>query len=79
MQVRELIELAAKGIEVLAVAIMVAFIVIGTIRWVFHSVTKIAGAMSGTVCIGQNVAGRLELLVAAISFALWRWIRHRSL
>jgi uncharacterized membrane protein len=66
MQVRELIELAAKGIEVLAVAIMVAFIVIGTIRWVFHSVTKIAGGYERyRVVLGKTLLVGLELLVAA--------------
>lgn len=66
IQVRELIELAAKGIEVLAVAIMVTFIVVGTIRWVFHSVTKIAGGYERyRMVLGKTLLVGLEILVAA--------------
>jgi uncharacterized membrane protein len=65
-QIREWIELAAQGIEVLAVAIMVAFIVIGTTRWVFHSATKIAKAYERyRVVLGKTLLVGLELLVAA--------------
>lgn len=36
-QVRETIEWIAQSIEVLAVAVMVTFIVIGTLRWLARS------------------------------------------
>jgi uncharacterized membrane protein len=65
-QIREWIELAAQGIEILAVAIMVCFIIIGTTRWVFHSVNKIAGGYERyRVAMGKTLLVGLELLVAA--------------
>ena len=38
------IELAARVIETLAVAIMLIFILIASARWLFHSLNKIEGA-----------------------------------
>jgi uncharacterized membrane protein len=65
-QIREWIEIAAMGIETLAVAIMVSFIIIGTTRWVFHSVNKIAGGYERyRVVLGKTLLIGLELLVAA--------------
>ena len=65
-QIREWIELAAQGIEILAVAIMVSFIIIGTARWVFHSVKRIAGGYERyRVVMGKTLLVGLELLVAA--------------
>ena len=65
-QYREWIELAAQGIEVLAVAIMVLFIIIGTLRWVFHSAKKVAGTYERyRVVLGKTLLVGLELLVAA--------------
>ncbi len=60
LQVREWIEFAAQGIEALAVAVMVFFIIIGTTRWIFHSLKKIEGgyrALPGRV--RENIAGRI--------------------
>jgi uncharacterized membrane protein len=65
-QIREWIEIAAQGIEILAVVIMVCFIIIGTARWVFHSVNKIAGGYERyRVVMGKTLLVGLELLVAA--------------
>ena len=65
-QIREWIEFAAQGIEILAVAIMVSFIIIGTARWVFHSVKRIAGGYERyRVVMGKTLLVGLELLVAA--------------
>jgi uncharacterized membrane protein len=65
-QIREWIEIAAMGIEALAVAIMVCFIIIGTTRWVFHSANKIAGGYERyRVVLGKTLLIGLELLVAA--------------
>jgi uncharacterized membrane protein len=64
--VREWIELASKGIEALAVAIMVGFIVIGTLRWLFHSLKGIEGTYERyRVVLGKTLQLGLELLVAA--------------
>jgi uncharacterized membrane protein len=66
-QIREWIELAAQGIETLAVAIMVCFIIIGTTRWVFHSVNKIAGGYERyRVVMGKTLLVGLELLGALV-------------
>jgi uncharacterized membrane protein len=65
-QIREGIELAAQGVEIVAVAIMVCFIIVGTTRWVFHSVNKIAGGYERyRVVLGKTLLIGLELLVAA--------------
>jgi uncharacterized membrane protein len=66
LQLREWIELAAHGVEVLAVAIMVSFIIYGTVRWLFHSVNKISGSYERyRVMLGKTLLIGLELLVAA--------------
>jgi len=65
-QLREWIELASQGIEALAVAIMVCFIILGTTRWLFHSTKKIAGTYERyRVVLGKTMLVGLELLVAA--------------
>jgi uncharacterized membrane protein len=65
-QIRDWIELASQGIEALAVAIMVAFILIGTSRWVFHSAKLIEGTYERyRVILGKTLLVGLELLVAA--------------
>lgn len=63
---RHWIELAARGIEALAVAIMVIFILIGTTRFLFHSLGKIEGAYERyRIVLGKTLLVGLELLVAA--------------
>jgi len=65
-QIHELIDLAARGIEVLAVAIMVVFIIVGTARWCIHSVNKINGGYERyRVVLGKTLLIGLELMVAA--------------
>ena len=65
-QFREWIELTARGIEALAVAIMLLFIIIGTVRWIFHSLRKIEGSYERyRVTLGKTLLIGLELLVAA--------------
>jgi uncharacterized membrane protein len=65
-QVREWIDLASQGIEALAVAIMVCFIVIETARWLFHSVKGIEGTYERyRLMLGKTLQVGLELLVAA--------------
>jgi uncharacterized membrane protein len=65
-RVREWVELAALGVEALAVAIMLAFIVAGTVGWVFHSAKKIEGTYERyRVVLGKTLLVGLELLVAA--------------
>ena len=64
--VREWIELAAQAMEALAVAIMVSFILIGTVRWLFHSAQQIEGAYGRyRVVLGKTLQVGLEILVAA--------------
>jgi uncharacterized membrane protein len=64
--IHEWIEFAAQGIEALAVAIMIFFIIIGTTRWLFHSAKKIEGAYARyRVVLGKTLLVGLELLVAA--------------
>ncbi len=66
MQSREWIDIASRGIEALAVVIMAAFIIIGTVRWLFHSLKKIEGAYERyRVVVGKTLLLGLELLVAA--------------
>ena len=70
------IELAARVIECLAVAIMVVFILIGTAKFLFHSLNKIEGAYERyRIVLGKTLLIGLELLVAAdiidtVAFAL---------
>jgi uncharacterized membrane protein len=64
--VRPWIELAAAGIEVLAVAIMVGFILIVTVRWLLHIGQRIDGAYERyRVAVGRSLLIGLELLIAA--------------
>lgn len=57
---------AATGIEALAVAIMVTFIVIVTARWLFHSLQDVEGAYKRyRAALGKSLLIGLELLVAA--------------
>ncbi len=63
---REWIDAASQGIEALAVAIMVIFIVVGTARWLLHSGKQIEGAYERyRVVLGKSLLVGLELLVAA--------------
>jgi uncharacterized membrane protein len=63
---REWIELAAQGTEILAVVMMVSFIIVGTVRWVAHSTRGIAGGYGRyRVVLGKTMLVGLELLVAA--------------
>ncbi len=73
-EIRELMELASLGVEILAVVIMVSFIVIGTTRWVVQSTRKLGDAPVEKVRIayegyrlmlGKSMLVGLELLVAA--------------
>ena len=60
------IELIAKAVEILAVTIMVVFIAIGTIRFLFHSLSKIEGSYERyRIVLGKTLLLGLELLVAA--------------
>lgn len=57
---------AASGIELLAVAIMVAFIVIVTARWLIHMSQNVDKAYERyRVSVGRSLLVGLELLVAA--------------
>jgi len=75
-QSRHLIEIASLIVQVLAVTIMVSFIVIGTIRWLLHSLQRIEGAYERyRIVLGKTLLVGLELLVAAdiidtVAFAL---------
>jgi uncharacterized membrane protein len=64
--VRTWIEIAAVGIEVLAVAIMVGFIVVVTVRWFVH-IHHMGEAAYGRyrIAVGKSLLVGLELLVAA--------------
>jgi len=60
------IEFAARAIETLAVGIMVVFILVGTAKFLFHSVGKIEGAYERyRIVLGKTLLVGLELLVAA--------------
>ena len=64
--VRDWIELAAKFIEGLAVAIMVCFIVVGTAKWLFFSSRRIEKTYERyRAGLGKTLLVGLELLVAA--------------
>lgn len=66
LHLREWIELAADAIEVLAVALMVSFILIGTARWLFNSSQGILNAYERfRTTLGKALLIGLELLVAA--------------
>ena len=75
-QSRHWIEIASLTVQILAVAIMLSFIVIGTVRWLFHSAQKIEGAYERyRIVLGKTLLVGLELLVAAdiidtVAFAL---------
>lgn len=63
---RTWIEMAAVGIETLAVAIMVSFIAIVTVRWLFHIGRKADRAHETyRVAVGKSLLVGLELLIAA--------------
>jgi len=64
--IREWSELAAQGIESMAVLIMVAFIVVGTVRWLLHSMQQIEQAYERyRIVLAKTLQVGLELLVAA--------------
>lgn len=64
--VMEWVELAAVGIEILAVAIMLVVIIAGTGRWLAHSARQVQeGYRSYRVLLGKALLVGLELLVAA--------------
>jgi uncharacterized membrane protein len=66
MEFREGIELAARSVEALAVLLMVAFIIVGTVRWLVHSGRRVAAAYARyRVVLGKALLVGLELLVAA--------------
>jgi uncharacterized membrane protein len=63
---RDGIEFAARGIEVLAVALMVGFIAVGTVRWLIFSAQRLEKTYEHyRVIIGKSLLIGLELLVAA--------------
>jgi uncharacterized membrane protein len=65
-QSRYWIEMAAKGVEVLAVTIMVSCILGGTVRCLIQSLRKIEAAYeSYRIVLGKTLLIGLELLVAA--------------
>ena len=60
------IEWVAQGIELLAVAVMVAFILVGTIRWLWGEPGGIGRRYQGyRAVVGKSLLVGLELLVAA--------------
>ena len=66
LPLRVWIETAAQGIEALAVVIMVSFIIIGTSRWMIHSIKSLKDAYEPyRVVLGKALLLGLELLVAA--------------
>lgn len=63
---REWIEAAVQGVEALAVALMVVFIVVGTVRWLLQSRRSAREAYEGyRAMLGKSMLVGLELLVAA--------------
>lgn len=63
---KALIEWVILGIEVLAIIIMVAFISVGTVRWLLQSRKHFEHAyQSYRILLGQSLLVGLELLVAA--------------
>jgi uncharacterized membrane protein len=66
IHVHEWIELTAQAVEALAVAIIVCFIFMGTLRWLVHSVKGIEGAYERyRTVLGKTLLVGLGLLVAA--------------
>lgn len=66
MHVREWMEIAAMGVEVLAVTIMISLIIYGTGRWVVHTSFQMKeGYERYRVVLGKTLLVGLELLVAA--------------
>ena len=74
LEIRDLMELASLGVEILAVVIMVFFIVLGTTRWVVQSTKKLGDGSVKNVrvayeayrlVLGKAMLIGLELLVAA--------------
>ncbi len=60
------VELAAVGLEALAVVIMIFFILFGTARWLWHSMSKFEAAYENyRLVLGKTLLIGLELLVAA--------------
>ena len=60
------VELTANLIEALAVALMVGFIVVGTMRWLFFSGGKLERAYGPyRIALGKGLQVGLEVLVAA--------------
>lgn len=63
---RQWSEIAARGVEALAVTIMVSFILIGTVSMLFHAVKGMEGAYEKyRIILGKTLLIGLELLVAA--------------
>ncbi len=62
---RDWIEIAAKFIEALAVALMLVFIVIGTVKWVFSGRWIEKAYERYRMILGKALLVGLELLVAA--------------
>jgi uncharacterized membrane protein len=66
IQIREWMELASVGVEVLAVAIMLCFIIFGTALWLIRSIKNIGESYKRyRVVLGKTMLVGLELLVAA--------------
>jgi uncharacterized membrane protein len=66
IQIREWMELASVGVEVLAVAIMLCFIIFGTALWLIRSMKNIGESYKRyRVVLGKTMLVGLELLVAA--------------
>lgn len=58
--------LAAEGIEALAVALMVGYVLFGTARWLWHNVRGAEDSYAKyRVILGRSLLLGLELLVAA--------------
>jgi len=63
---RKLVEIAVLGIEVLAVTVIVIAILFGTVRYVFHFVTRMPESYEQyKVQLGKALLLGLQLLVAA--------------
>lgn len=63
---REAIEVAAMGVEVVAVAIIVFFVFVGSVRWLVHFGRRASDAYSQyRSMLGRALLIGLELLVAA--------------
>jgi uncharacterized membrane protein len=77
--VRTWIEMAAAGIEALAVAIIVSFIAIVTVRWLFHIGRKADRAHERyRVAVGKSLLVGLELLMPRTLSGRSLWM-HRAL